>query len=320
MRIVLSLAILVASGCGSQTPSAPSGIPSFAHVFIIVMENTSLSTLQAALDLPDDATPTPFLKGLAATAATASDYHGVAHPSLPNYLAMISGDTQGVACDCDPTGDACDSTSCNLVFRACGCGSQTAAHVGHELEQVGKTWRNYAENMGPACATSTAGLYAARHVPFLYFNDVRSSCGAGGIVDYARFANDLAGDAPSLAFITPNLTDDMHDPAFGDATNLRNGDTWLATAVPAITAAPAFQERGILFIVWDEDDHSGLQAADDPIPLFVVSPLAKQGGFVSATHADHYSLLATIEDGLAVSGHLGHAKQAAPLIDFFPSR
>jgi phosphatidylinositol-3-phosphatase len=318
MRAVfVGFALLTASACGHRAATAPSGIPSFAHVFVIVMENTSLSTLQAAIAEPADTTPTPFLKNLATTAATASDYHGVSHPSLPNYLALVSGDPQGVACDCSPTGDACDSASCNLVFGSCGCGGQTAEHLGRELVHAGKSWRSYVESMGPSCNTNSAGLYAARHVPLLYFDDAAANCAAGRIVDYGNFAADLANDAPSLALITPNLTDDMHDPPSGGATNLHNGDTWLATAVPAITASAAFTDRGLLFIVWDEDDLSGLQAPDDPIPLFVVSPLARQGGFVSTTHADHYSLLATIEDGLAVGGHLGHAATATPLNDFF---
>ena len=53
-------------------------------------------------------------------------------------LALVSGDPQGVACDCNPTGDACDSASCNLVFGSCGCGGQRAEHLGREQQ---KAWR-----------------------------------------------------------------------------------------------------------------------------------------------------------------------------------
>jgi hypothetical protein len=41
--------------------------------------------------------------------------------------------------------------------------------------------------------------------------------------------------------------------------------------------------------VWDEDDLSGTLAKDDPIPLFVLSPYAKTGGYASPNHADHYA-------------------------------
>ena len=75
-------------------------------------------------------------------------------------------------------------------------------------------------------------------------------------------------------------------------------------------------------IVWDEDDGSGgyfPPYSDDPIGLWLMSPYAKSGGYVSTTHADHYSLLATFEDGLGV-GRLGNAATAAPLADFFPTK
>jgi hypothetical protein len=71
-------------------------------------------------------------------------------------------------------------------------------------------------------------------------------------------------------------------------------------------------------IVWDEDDHSGIPNADDPIPVFVMSPYAKTK-FRSTVHADHYSLLATIEDGLRLP-RLGLATAAAPLTDYFPAK
>ena len=63
----------------------------FSHIFLILMENTSLSTLAPAMT----AGPAPNLAALAASHATGSAYHGVAHPSLPNYIALTSGSTQG---------------------------------------------------------------------------------------------------------------------------------------------------------------------------------------------------------------------------------
>ena len=77
-------------------------------------------------------------------------------------------------------------------------------------------------------------------------------------------------------------------------------------------------------VVWDEDDESGgLRGSDDPIAIFVMSPYAKAGGYVSSVKANHYSLLATIEDGLGLP-HLGMASNpgagiAATLTDFFPA-
>src|SRR5215472_1261313 len=84
------------SANGHAVCRAPSGVPLFTNVFLILMENTSLSTLQAAMQAGN----APNLKMLAGTYATGADYHGVAHPSLPNYIALTSGDTQGIGCDC----------------------------------------------------------------------------------------------------------------------------------------------------------------------------------------------------------------------------
>ena len=79
-------------------------------------------------------------------------------------------------------------------------------------------------------------------------------------------------------------------------------------------------------MLWDEDDDSGgiLGDTDDPIGIFVISPYAKAGGYTSTVMANHYSLLATIEDGLGLP-HLGSAANpgsgyAATLSDYFPAQ
>jgi acid phosphatase len=295
-------------------------VPLFSNVFVILMENTSWSTLQG-----DSAMNTPYLHGLITTAAYATDYHGVAHPSLPNYIALTSGsvgvqsDGKPVSCDCDPAGNTC--TSCNALSSSCGC-EQTAQHLGDQIEAAGKTWKAYGESMGTPCNLTGTTDYAPRHVPFVYYQNLQSNstrCNSH-VVDYGAFSTDLASP-PSFVFVAPNLTDDMHGTSFlvSQTTDMNNGDKWLAANVPAITGSNAFKQGGILIIVWDEDDGSGgLTGADDPIPIFVLSPFAKSGGYKMTTHADHYALLATIEDGLALP-RLGSAANAQPITDFFPA-
>jgi hypothetical protein len=53
---------------------------------VIVMENRSY----------DQAIAGGYTAKLAADYSAATDYHGVSHPSLPNYLAMTSGSTWGI--------------------------------------------------------------------------------------------------------------------------------------------------------------------------------------------------------------------------------
>jgi hypothetical protein len=303
--------------CGSAngTPvcRAPSGVPLFKHIFVIVMENTSASTLAAA-------TNTPYLTSLAMQGVSLSDYHGVTHPSLPNYIAMTSGDDYGIGCDCTPDmSSMCNGFNCSAILSTCGC-EQIAHNLADDLEAAGRTWRDYAEGMGTPCNTTSSGDYAVKHVPFLYYDDVQSDaprCMAH-VVDYTELAADLAaGNAPSFSIIAPNLTHDMHNPIPAGAQNLANGDMWLSQEVPKILASPAYTDGGLVVIVWDEDDLSGLFAPDDPIPFIAVSKLAKSA-YTSTVKGDHYALLATIEDGLGLP-RLGNAIGATPLVDLFPA-
>ena len=311
------------STCGSANGipvcRATSGIPLFSHVFVIVMENTSKASLDAA-------TNTPYLKALAAASATGSDYHGTSHPSLPNYLALTSGDDQGVKCDCSPVGAACTICSTLPFPTGCGC-NQGVAHLGDQLEAGGKTWKAYGEDMGTACNTATAGGYAPKHMPFLYYDDMHAGdAGArctSHVVPYTGFAADLTGTTPAFSFIAPSLSNDMHGTGLQQAAaDVAQGDTWLSTNAKAILDSAAFKNGGLLVIVWDEDDGSGglnpLSKTDDPVPIFVLSPYAKTSAFVSSVRADHFSLLATIEDGLGLP-RMGSAVGAKALADYFPA-
>ncbi len=315
------------STCGSANGIAvcrtSTGIPLFSNVFVITMENTSWSSLMSN-------TSTPYLHSLIMSAGYSTNYHGVTHPSLPNSLAMTSGSpgvqsdgTTAIACDCDPVGSTCNNCSTvSTLFSSCGC-EQMAQHLGDQLDVVHKKWRNYGDEMGTACNLTTAGNYATRHLPFLYYDNVQKDPGtrcADHVVDYAAdFATDLASGSWAVSFIAPSLAHDMHGTGLVQtASDVTAGDSWLSTNVGSITSSAAYKAGGIVFITWDEDDLSGTLAADDPIPFFVLSPYAKSGGFSSAVHVDHYALLATIEDAMGVA-RLGGAVGATPLGDFFPA-
>jgi hypothetical protein len=306
---------------------APSSIPLFSHVFLVVMENTSLSTLKAAMQAsPSQA---PNLQALATKYATGSAYHGVAHPSLPNYIALTSGDTQNVVCDCDasPGLGACStsSTVCSasiLFGNQCSC-PNNATNIADQLEGAGKSWMAYGESMGTPCNLTDSGNYAQRHVPFLYYDDIQTNASRckSHVVDFGSFSPDTA---PDYTFIAPNLIDDMHNPDPTTSVNIPDGDAWIGPQMAKIMASPSYTSGGLLVVVWDEDDGSGglLGNTDDPIGIFVMSPYAKSGGFVSSVTANHYSLLATIEDGLGLTrlanaAHPG-TNMAATLSDYFP--
>ena len=294
---------------------APSGIPLFSSVFVILMENTSLSTLAPAMQNGT----APNLASLASKYATGSDYHGVAHPSLPNYVALTSGGTQGIGCDCQaaPGGGSCNALTCNLVLGSCSC-STAAMNLADQLEAAQLTWMDFGEDMGSPCNLTDSGNYAVRHNPFLYYQDIQTNAArcAAHVVDFGKF--DPANPA-RFDYIAPNLIDDMHNPDPTNSTNIPDGDKWIGPHVQSILGSAAYAKGGLLVVVWDEDDGSGgITGTDDPVPIFVMSPYAKKGGYVSATKADHYALLATFEDGLGL-GRLGSAAKATPLVDYFPA-
>lgn len=286
-----------------------------------MMENTSLSTLQSAMT----GGTAPNLAAMASKYATGSDYHGVAHPSLPNYIALTSGGTQSIVCDCSAKAGLGSCNSNSLLCEGeialgdpCSC-PQSAKNVADQIEAAGKTWMAFGESMGTPCNTTDSGNYAQRHVPFLYYDDIQTDatrCDAH-VVDFSHFS---PASPAAFNFIAPNLIDDMHNPDPTTSVNIPDGDSWIGPQVAAITASAAYKKGGLLVVLWDEDDDSGgvLEDTDDPIGIFVLSPYAKSGGYVSSVMANHYALLATVEDGLGLP-RLGSAVTSMPLGDYFPA-
>jgi hypothetical protein len=81
--------------------AAGAMVPAFAaqneqpdHIFVIMMENHGTNQIIG------NTADAPFINQLAHRYSLAANYHGVTHPSLPNYLSAISGDFQGIWDDC----------------------------------------------------------------------------------------------------------------------------------------------------------------------------------------------------------------------------
>jgi phosphatidylinositol-3-phosphatase len=285
---LLSSARPPVSGVGLIEPSV---LPDFKHVFIIVLENKSYDKVVNSKE-------TPYLGSLARQYGLATNYYGVTHPSLPNYLALTGGSTFNITTDCID----CTVAQPNLV---------------DQLEQAGKSWKAYMESMPSPCFVGDAGpLYRQKHNPFIYYDSVRTNPDrCNKIVPFTQFAADLQASAlPDFVWITPNMCADTHD------CPLESGDGWLKTWVPQVLASPAWKDDGVLFITFDEGDHS----EDDStigqgghIATLAISPLAKPG-YRSPVAFNHYSLLRTLEDAWHMPA-LGEAEYAHAMADFFTS-
>jgi phosphatidylinositol-3-phosphatase len=178
-RILALVLALAAVGCGggSAGATAPTtvplsvSVPDFTHVVLVVFENHEASSIAGNPDAPT-------FNALARRYATLTNYDAVAHPSLPNYLALVSGSTQGITSDC-----------WNCIVRARNLADALAAR--------GKTWKTYAEDLPyPGFTGGSAGRYAKKHDPFLYFRDVVGSpARRDRVVPYPQLSRDVA--APS---------------------------------------------------------------------------------------------------------------------------
>src|SRR5204863_5650843 len=115
-----------------------------------------------------------FFRSLARRSVALNRLYAITHPSLPNYLALTSGSTHGVTSDCS----TCLVDGRDLV---------------DQLEGAGITWRAYMESMPEPCSTAiTAGRYAMKHDPFMYYTDVRDAVDrCRNVVPLRRLTSDL---------------------------------------------------------------------------------------------------------------------------------
>jgi phosphatidylinositol-3-phosphatase len=241
-------------------------------VFVIVMENTGLG--RALRSQP--------VARLASANALATNYHAVARPSLPNYLALTSGSTWGIA----------DNDYHPLP----------AEDLGTQLTTADVSWRAYMEGMTAATGCMRSPYpYALKHNPFAYYG---GGCPAN-VVPIEALDADLAGETPSFVWITPGLCHDGHD------CTLDVAGAWLDDTVLRITSSDAWHTSGVLFIVWDEGDGGD----SNLVPLIVLTKDAT--AMRVETQYDHYSLLATIEDLYGLP-RLGAAATARPLTQLLP--
>jgi phosphatidylinositol-3-phosphatase len=184
VRVVLLLIVGVAAAVMLARPlsaAPPGGVPRLAHTVVIVFENHERSDI-----LGSGAAPT--FQHLASTYAQASADYAVAHPSLPNYLALVSGSTHGVTSDC---------TDC----------PQSGETIGSQLSAKHLPWAAYSEGY------PSSSRFAKKHVPFLYFPGAASR-----VLPLQRFR---PRKLPSFSLVVPDLCNDMHD------CSIATGDHWL---------------------------------------------------------------------------------------------
>jgi len=272
----------------SATATPKPLVPNFEHIILIVFENKEFGSVIGNPQMPN-------YNKLAGEYTLLTQYYAIRHPSLPNYIALIGGDTFGIESNC---------TDCFIA----------APSLPDFIEASGRTWKTYQEDMPKPCYLGDTDVYVQKHNPFVYFDNIRldqARC-ERSVVPFTALQSDLeAGALPNFLFIKPNLCNDSHDCGL-DIT-----DAWLTNLlVQLVPALDAKTDSYAIFIFFEEGqgNHSccGLPAeAGGRVAFVIYSPLVRNG-FIDSTPYTHYSLLKTILTawGLPDIGHTADVNNA----------
>src|SRR6266851_7706325 len=376
-RLVLTTVIFTLEIAGFAVRTTPQTTTHIKTVWIILMENHNWSQIIGSKSAPYiNSTLLPI-------ASHAEQYFnppGI-HPSEPNYLWLEAGTNFGILDDNEPAvnhqsatqhlatflqnkniswksyQENIDGTTCplvssglyatkhnpfvffddvtnNLNANSANCiahirpfteitndlATGNVAHLATFLQNKNISWKSYQENIdGTTCLLVSSGLYATKHNPFVFFDDVTNNLNANSanciahIRPFTEITSDLAtGNVAQYNFITPNLCDDMHDKCKPLHNPIKQGDTWLSQNLPQILNSAAYQNGGAVFVTWDE-----AATGDGPIGMIVLSPFAKGSGYQNSIHYTHGSTLRTFQEIFGVTPLLNDAANETDLSDLF---
>ena len=246
--------------------------------------------------------------------------------------------------------------------------------IADQLAATGKSWKSYQENLpmtGPDLVDYSDGnftnntdfsqinpqltpplttsdivqLYAAKHNPFVYFQNVQQ--GTNPLASYANMSgfdgmgglwSDLgSGKVPDFSFIVPNQCNDQHGRGNGTAfcgydpndngtqgglnpALIILGDQVVQKIVTAIHGSRAWKQgHNAIVVIWDENDYS-VQPIINQVVAIVDTNYGSHNR-QSSTFYTHFSLLRTIEGGLKLPC-LNHACDASTntMSDLFGER
>jgi hypothetical protein len=289
----------IGSPTSTPTPSpTPTGIPHFGHVFLLIEENTGYDALVA--DLPQ----MPYFNSLISKGGWSTNMFAVTHPSLPNYLELTSGGTDGISTDTCGFPPPQPSLSQDNIIRHFIAG--------------GVSWKTYQEDLdAEAYMGCGASSYNPDHNPFRDYTDVQNS--PAQQQNIRQFSPDFASDLAAHAFaqyteISPNVFDDMHSGTPAQA------DTWLHNNIKPLLASSYFAPGGdgLLIITWDEGNFSDPTGGE--VAWLVLGPRAKVNYTQqSTTHYNHDATLRTIMEGLGLTSFPQNAAKAPEMSEFFVS-
>ena len=192
----------------------------FDRVFLIIFENQGYRDVVKNQDFLNFAD-----KGLLLT-----QFYARTHPSQPNYITILAGETMGVS----------DDNTHNV----------DATNIVDLLEAKGVSWKSYNEDYPGDCYTgSKTGKYARKHTPFISFLNIQTdSDRCSKVVNSKQLDTDLSDseNLPQFLFYTPNLNNDGHD------TDLPTAGKFLTSFFES--RLEKFPSNSLLIVTWDEGE------------------------------------------------------------------
>lgn len=250
-------------------------LPKPEHIIIVMEENHGFDQIIGSANAP-------FINSLVKKGMLFTDYHGVAHPSQPNYIALYSGSTQGV------DNDKCLKNKTPF----------TTPNLGAAMISAGYTFSGYAQNMPDDSALACfykkselnkSYLYGRKHCPWVnWIGNGKNNLPLSVSLPMTKFPSNYS-KLPTLAFVIPDMDHDMHNIGKqGDAFAIRMGDDWLRNNLSKY-AEWVLKHNSLLIITFDEDNFT----LKNHIPTIIIGPMVKNG--VANATTNHYDLHRTIE-------------------------
>jgi hypothetical protein len=290
---------------GLSTEAVTTSVIKF--VFVIAMENHDASQIYG------NTTNAPYINNTLIPKYARSTNFNDELPNLasePHYVWMEAG-----------TNAFSDHTFTTDNDASASNSTSSTAHLVTQIKNAtnGVTWRTYQEGQNGttgACPIASSGFYAAKHNPFVFFQDVsgnppsktNSYCSSHS-KPYSSFATDLANNnVASYTFITPNQCHDMHGQSGCPSGNtIKAGDDWLKAELPRIISF-VNAHSGVIFVTWDEG------SSTNKMPFLAIGPGVKvnYAGSVSYNHSSNVKSIEKILN-LPVLSKVSGANELADL-------
>lgn len=272
-------------------------VPKSNHVVVVLEENHSYSSVVGSSAMP-------YFNSLASQNVLATQYYANTHPSIGNYLDLTAG---------------------QIITNNDGYTATISAdNIVRHMLTAAKTWKSYAQSL-PSVGYTGGDVYPyiRHHNPLSYFSDVvNSSVQRLNLVPFTQFATDLNNNQlPNFSFIAPDQHNNAHDCPAGmstcsDAQKLAAADAFLKANIAPLLSNPAFEQDGILIILFDESFSNDTAYGGGHVAAVMVGPNVKKN-YKSTAHYQHQNMLRTVMDALGMNTYPGAAATAADMADVF---